>query len=336
MVNIQFVVIAATLVIVVLALVLYPVLKTQAKVGIPLLLVCALSAGILYAQLGTPSALDARLVNQPRSLKDAIYQLETALAKDPSQAEGWALLAQTYRQDSQLGKSRDAFAKADALQPRNAALKTDAAEARALADPRHQFDARAIGMLQDALSIDASNQRARWFLGVALRQQGKNAEAASTWTPLLTQVDPAAAQALLPQINLARAAADLPAIAMPARAAAGTNALAVVVKIDPALAADPRWNARTSVFVVARAAGGPPMPIAARKLALTELPASFQLSDADSLMPTAKLSAVKEVEVFARVSANGSADRAEGDVETAPQRVSLPAKSAVELTLGRP
>lgn len=333
----QFLVIATVLAIVVLALVLYPVLKKQLKVGLALLVVCALGAGALYLQLGTPAALDARLVNQPRSLKDAIYQLETALAKDPGLADGWALLAQSYRQDSQFEKSRDAFAKASALQPDNVALMTDAAEARAMAEPKHRFDEKAVSMLRQGLNIDANNQRARWFLGVALRQQGKNVEAAETWTPLLSQVEPAAAEALLPQVNLARAAANLPAITMPKRLAPANAALLdVVVDIDPVLAKDPRWGPEAAVFIIARAPNGPPMPIAARKLALSELPATVQLSDADSPMPTAKLSAVKDVEVFARISKTGSANRGDGDIETTPQRVSLPTKSPVKLEIRKP
>ena len=335
MVNIQFIVIAAVLVVVVLALVLYPVLKAQAKVGLAVLAIGAVGAGALYWQLGTPEALDARLVNQPRSMKDAIYQLETALAKDEKQPEGWALLAQSYRQDGQFEKSRDAFAKATALAPDNVAFLTDAAESRAMADAQHRFDPQAIEMLQRALAKDANNERARWFLGVALRQQGKNAEAAETWTPLLARVESAAAEALLPQVNLARVAAGLPEIQMPARASSEARGLDVHVKLDPALAKDSRVTADTAVYVIARLPDGQPMPIAARKLALSELPATVNLTDADSPMPTAKLSTVKSVEVFARLSFGGTANRGEGDIETAPVRVVLPAKSAVSLELKR-
>ncbi len=337
MVNIQFLVIAAVLVVVVMALVLYPVFKRQFVLGLALLLICAVSVGALYTQLGTSAALDARLVNQPRSLKDAIYQLETALAKDPAQAEGWALLAQTYRQDNQFVKSRDAFAKASALAPANVALLTDAAESRAMADPKHLFDADALALLDKALRLDADNERARWFMGVALRQQGKNAEAAEMWMPLLGRVEPAAAEALLPQVNLARTAAGLPAIEMPERkTTAGTHAIDIALTINPALAKDPRWNADSAVFVIARVPNGPPMPVAARKLSLSELPASLRLTDADSPMPTAKLSGVEEVEVFARLSVDGSANRGENDVETAPQRVRLPSAAPLRLELGKP
>jgi cytochrome c-type biogenesis protein CcmH len=51
-------------------------------------------------------------------------------------------------------------------------------------------------------------------------------------------------------------------------------------------------------------------------------------------MPTAKLSSLRQVEVFARLSESGQATRQDGDLESAPVRVDLPAKSAVTLVLG--
>ena len=58
------------------------------------------------------------------------------------------------------------------------------------------------------------------------------------------------------------------------------------------------------------------------------------LDDADSPMPTLRLSEMQEVVVLARVSASGSANRGEGDVESAPVRVTLPANGPIELVIG--
>jgi cytochrome c-type biogenesis protein CcmH len=58
------------------------------------------------------------------------------------------------------------------------------------------------------------------------------------------------------------------------------------------------------------------------------------LDDSDGPMPTAKLSSLRQVEVFARLSESGQATRQDGDLESAPVRVDLPAKSAVTLVLG--
>ena len=58
------------------------------------------------------------------------------------------------------------------------------------------------------------------------------------------------------------------------------------------------------------------------------------LDDADSLMPTMKLSALTDIELVARISATGSANRAEGDVESTPVQVKRPVDAPVELVIG--
>jgi len=84
------------------------------------------------------------------------------------------------------------------------------------------------------------------------------------------------------------------------------------------------WPASTQVFVLARAVGGPPMPVAG-------FPATVGLGDGDSPMPTAPLSAHAEVEVLARVSRSGSANRSDGDLQSEVVRVQLPHDGVVEL-----
>jgi cytochrome c-type biogenesis protein CcmH len=76
------------------------------------------------------------------------------------------------------------------------------------------------------------------------------------------------------------------------------------------------------------------MPVAVEKRRVSELPLTVSLDDGDSPMPTAKLSSLREVEVVARLSESGNAMRQEGDIESAPVRIALPAKAPVELVLG--
>jgi cytochrome c-type biogenesis protein CcmH len=89
------------------------------------------------------------------------------------------------------------------------------------------------------------------------------------------------------------------------------------------------------VFVIARAVGGPPMPVAAEKHAVSELPFTATLDDGDSPMPTMKLSQLHEVELVARLSSSGTAMRQNGDLESMPVRITLPASKAVALVIGQ-
>ena len=328
-----FIVIAIILVLAVIAVLLRPLWRDARVVAIGIGVLLAASTLLLYALVGTPQALDPAAVKAPETLGDAIAQLEDELQRNPDQAEGWRLLAQGYQRDEQNTKARDAYAKAVALAPADATILTEAAQARALADDTRLFDAQAVAMLQRALAADPAQQRARWFLGIAQRQAGENAAAAATWEPLLTQVDAPTAASLRKEIDAARQAAGLPVLAAPI-AQVPLQSLVVNVSLDPEFASRVRVNGSAVVFVIARPVGGPPMPVAAEKHSVSELPFTANLDDRDSPMPTLKLSQMQEVELVARLSSGGTAERQDDDVESKPVRVRLPASKPVELVIG--
>ena len=188
-----------------------------------------------------------------------------------------------------------------------------------------------MALLQSALKTDVNHQRARWFLGIAQRQAGDNAAAAATWEPLLAQVDAATGGSLRKEIDNARIAAGMKPLP---ETAAATHALAVNVSLDPDFAARVRLRGDATVFVIARQPDGPPLPVAVEKRGVAELPFTTMLDDADSPMPTLKLSQLREVELVARLSSSGDATKREGDIESKPVRVALPAEAPVALTIG--
>ncbi|HSR66084.1 MAG TPA: cytochrome C biogenesis protein, partial [Xanthomonadaceae bacterium] len=159
---------------------------------------------------------------------------------------------------------------------------------------------------------------------------GQAAEAARTWQPLLAEVDAKTAVPLREQIDAARAAAGLPRLPA-APGPANAPSLTVQVRLDARLAA--RLGPDATVFVIARMPHGPPMPVAVERHAASELPFTATLDDADSPMPTAKLSSQAQVEVIARVSQAGNAMPQAGDLESAPVRVALPASKPAALAI---
>lgn len=328
-----FVAIAALLCVATLAVLLRPLWRDVRGVALGMGVVMMVSTGLLYMLVGTPRALDGTVQQTPKTLGDAIVQLEAELQRDPRQAEGWRLLGQAYQREGKAVQSRDAFAKAAALLPDDPDLLTEAAQARALADEKRLFDAQAVDLLKRAIANESTHQRARWFLGIAQRQAGDNAAAAATWEPLLAQVDAATAASLRKEIDAARKDAGLPALAA-APATTGSDALEVKVALDPDFAARVRLRGDATVFVIARAPDGPPMPVAAEKRSVSELPFTATLDDGDSPMPTRKLSEMKEVVLVARLSESGIANRQDGDIESKPVRVTLPATKPVELVIG--
>lgn len=316
----------------VIVVLMRPLWRAARGVAIGAALLIIVSTVLLYRIVGTPQALDATALRQPGSLDAAIAQLEDELQRNPGQAEGWRLLGQAYAREEQSVKARDAYAKAVELAPRDAAILAEAAQSRALANDKRLFDAEAVALLQRALQNEPGHQRARWFLGIAQRQAGDDAAAAATWEPLLAQVDSATAASLRIEIDSARSAAGLQSLP----AAGNRRSLSIRVSLDPVFAARVRLRGDASVFVIAREVGGAPMPVAAEKHGVSELPFVATLDDSDSPMPTRKLSQLREVEVIARLSMNGTANRQEGDVESKPVRVTLPATSEVSLVIGEP
>jgi cytochrome c-type biogenesis protein CcmH len=330
-----FIATAVALTFAVLAFVLRPLWRARNSRTPALGLVAGLTLATyaLYRMVGTPAALDPAMRNAPETLQGAIVQLEARLHDDPSQADGWRLLGHAYASAQEPVKSRDAYARAAALSPDDPEVLAEAAESRALAAPGHRFDATAVALLRHALDIQPTHQRARWFLGIAQRQAGDPAAAAATWEPLLAEVDAKAGAALRDQVELARKEAGLPPLP-PAPTAAASPALQVRVSLDPALAARVRLRGDASVFVIARVPGGPPMPVAAEKHAVSELPFTASLDDDDSPMPTRKLSGLQEVELLARLSMGGDATPKPGDLQSPVLRVRLPATGPVDLVIG--
>ena len=326
-----FIALAALLVVATLALVLVPLWRKQRGFAAAISVFVTGAAIGLYALLGTPAALDPALREEPQTMDDAISRLQLELQRNPAQPDGWRLLGRALADQGKFGDSRDAFARAATLRPDDPDTLAEAAEARAKADPQHRFDPQAVAMLEHALQRDPKHQRSRWFLGIAKRQSGDAAGAAAIWEPLLGEVDANTAAALRPQLDAARKDAGLPPLPAATPAA---GALIVAVKLDPDFASRVRLRGDAQVFVIAREPGGAPMPVAVEKHAVSELPFTATLDDGDSPMPTRKLSQLHEVELVARLSASGNAMPQEGDVESAPVRVALPAKGTVELVIG--
>lgn len=338
-----FIAIAAIVTLLVLVGVLWPLWHSSRRLFLALLTTMGIGTALLYQWVGTPAAIDmprpmaATTTTMPTSLDQAVNQLEAELKQRPDQAEGWRLLGRSYMSMERYLDARRAFETALNLQADDPDLLVETAQARMYTNPQRRLDADAVKLLRRALQLQPQNQRATWFLGISQRQQGQAAEAAKTWEPLLAQVDAATAASLRKEIDAARIEAGmpaLPAVADAAPAVASANALQVKVSLDPAFAAKVRLDGNAQVFVIARQPAGPPMPVAVEKRSVTELPFTATLDDADSPMPTLKLSQLPEVELIARLSASGIANKQAGDIESKPVRVTLPAKVAVELVIG--
>lgn len=316
-----FAALAALLTVAVLAGVLWPLWRDSRGLVFGTLVALGIATFALYRVVGAPDALDPAAKAVPTTLEEAVAQLEAELKKHPNEPEGWRLLGKSYTAQERYPEARAAFDRAIKLMPDNADLLVEAAQARMFADPQRRLGSDEVTLLYRALAIEPNHQRARWFLGVSQRQNDQPAEAAKTWEPLLAQVDANTATTLRTQINTARSEAGLPPLPEAPAAAPSPALLTVVVDIAPGLKA--RLSAGDVLFVFARQAGGPPMPVAAKRVPATEFPITVALSDSDSPMPTMKLSQTGNVELVARISKAGDVTAKPGDLEAAPLKAEV-------------
>ena len=77
------------------------------------------------------------------------------------------------------------------------------------------------------------------------------------------------------------------------------------VSVAPELLAE--LPADASVFVFARDPNGPPMPLIAKRLSLSQLPLEITLSADDAMLPGVTLDSATALQLVARVSPTGDA-----------------------------
>ena len=98
-----------------------------------------------------------------------------------------------------------------------------------------------------------------------------------------------------------------------AHVAALAGCRAVIYDLDPAVAA--AVSPDDTVFVFARAASGPKMPLAIVRRAGRDLPFQVELNESQAMAPGMSIAKFPEVIVGARISKSGDATAKPGDIE---------------------
>jgi cytochrome c-type biogenesis protein CcmH len=278
-----------------------------------------------YAWIGTPRALNSELVaaapanaDQPITKEQVEAMVDTLAARvkaQPSDAESWAMLGRALVVLGKHAEAVPALQQAVALRADDATLLTEYADALAVTNGRN-LDGEPSRLLAQALAIEPNNTKALLLSGMHAFQQKDYPQALQQWEKVV-QLAPGGelAQQLQGVIAEARQRAGGAAPAAPASAAAATTGTSVsgTVTLAPALAAKARPD--DTVFVFARAAEGPRMPLAILRKQVKDLPLAFKLDDSMAMSPAAKLSSTPRVVVGARISASGQATPQAGDLQ---------------------
>jgi cytochrome c-type biogenesis protein CcmH/NrfG len=115
-----------------------------------------------------------------------IERLSLRLQKQPDDVAGWRMLGWSYFNVQQPIKAAEAYARAVALEPQSADLKSAYGEAMVAAE-NGTVTPKASESFNAALALEAKNAKARYFLALALEQTGKKQEALEAWLSLLAE-----------------------------------------------------------------------------------------------------------------------------------------------------
>ena len=195
-----------------------------------------------------------------------------------------------------------------------------------------------------ALDLDAAGEDAselRQFIADA-REQGGLPLATTPTSPTPTPASvtsPAASVGPTAGANLAASGgptAGVSPAAKPAPApASAAQGPSIQVSVSLAEPLKSKANPNQSLFIYAKAASGPPMPLAVKRLRVADLPITVTLDDSLAMTPEMRLSNFPQVMVGARVSTSGQAAPQSGDLEGEKGPLKPAETSSLQLVINR-
>jgi cytochrome c-type biogenesis protein CcmH len=331
------------------------------SVMVAVLICVPVLAGAIYWKLGRPDAFELGKQVQPETPQFSDQQilamvdtLSEKMKAKPDDVQGWLLLARSQGALRRFPEAVKAFEQANRLQPGNAQILADYADAFAMTQ-QQSLDGKPAKLLEEALTADPDHKKSLALAGTMELNRRNFTGALKHWERLkrllppdsddAKQVEGAILEVKLAmggggaQAPVARGPQPMPEkpgeAGKPQKAGQGTQGfVAGTVKITPDLAK--KVALTDTLFIFARSAqqGGPRMPLAVMRVEAKELPKQFELTDAMAMAPNFRLSDFPEVIIEARVSKSGNAQSQPGDLLGVSKPV-RPGERGVNFTIDR-
>ena len=287
-----------------------PVKPAGRRTAIVLVIALPLLAAAGYLLLGNPRGLDpmqTQATISPQQIEGMLGKLVDKLKQNPDDAQGWVMLARSYKVLGRFPEAADAYGHAGALLDTDAALLADYAEVLSQKQGG-SLRGKPAELIARALQIAPDEPQALLLAGAEASDRQDFAGAAKHWERLLAQLEPGSEEALTLEAAIAKAREIA---GRDGKAAAGP-ALSGEVSLSPKLAAQVQPD--DVLFVFARAEDGNRMPLAATRATVGQLPLRFRFDDSMALTGGQKLSSFKTVSIEARVAKAGTAKTSSGDL----------------------
>jgi cytochrome c-type biogenesis protein CcmH len=291
--------------------------------------VIPIAAVLLYLAVGTPAALGPQAQTRaaggghdftPEQVEKMVAALAARLEKEPDNLEGWVVLARSYYAMKRFDAAAKAFAQVVRLAPNEPDLLADYADTLATVQGGN-LSGKPLALVKRALEIDPTHWKALALAGTEAFNRKDYQTAVAYWerlrasapagSPIAQSIDASIAEAR--ELGGLKPGPKPPAPAVAAAPPASTARIAGSVALGPGLSG--KAAPSDTVFVFARAAEGPRMPLAIVRKQVRDLPFEFALDDSMAMAPNMKLSSFPEVVVGARISKSGNATPQSGDLE---------------------
>ena len=256
-------------------------------------------------------------------VEEMVENLARKMEAEPDNADGWTLLGRSYAMLNRWTEAAEAWRRAHELVPEEPDVLLGYAESLGMAQGG-ELTGNPEALIDQALASNPEHPKGLWFGGLAAYERQDWNKAARRFRALwpMVRTESETADRLKDMIvEVERKGGiqgePLESAGVPTVAAAGIE---VEVRLDPELKA--QVGPEDAVFVFARALQGPPMPLAAVRAQVKDLPLRVHLDDESAMMPQMKLSNFEQVLVGARISKAGTAIAQSGDLfgEVSPVR----------------
>ncbi|MFA5826350.1 MAG: c-type cytochrome biogenesis protein CcmI [Gallionellaceae bacterium] len=314
--------------------------------AIVLALLLPVASVALYWKIGNHTALspEASLAGVSGSSGMNLPALEEKVAKNPNDGESLLLLARSYGEMERYGDAVKAYEKLTAFVSDEAWIWADYADMLAMVHGQ-KLAGPPTKLIEKALALDPNHPKALALAGSAAMERGDYPAAIRHWGRLLKGLPDGSEDAKMIASGIQQARdflaqskggkAPMLEQIVPDResqqaSAAGKERISGSVTLSAALKA--QASPTDTVFVLARAAQGPKMPLAILRKQVKDLPLIFNLDDSMAMAPQMKLSNFDEVVVVARISKSGNAMPEAGDLQgmSSPMK---PGKSGLKINI---
>lgn len=287
--------------------------------------------GFIYLSLGRPELLENPPQAAQESAREAIKALASRLTEKPDDLQGWILLGRSLQTTQRPQEAAKAFEMAMKLAPEDLDIQVSLAESLAeVQDGRLQ--GRPIEMVRTILQKDPKHKLALWLSGLESAQSGDNQGALKSWRMLRAEFTPGSEEAIELDGYIQQLDPKPPMSASQDQKPQGKS---IKVRVQLAKEVASKADPNDTVFIFAKAAEGPPMPLAVVRKTVRELPIEVQLDDSMSMMAGMNLSSFERLLIGARISKSGRPVAATGDLEGLSEPVTPTQGARYDITIGR-